>query len=88
MPKKNGNITRKKACSILSDVIDNHLTFDLAFSKHTKGYNTSQISSTDKAFIYLLCSSVLRYLTQIDYVINFLLTKPIKKLPSNPKMGS
>ena len=30
MPKKNGNITRKKACSILSDVIDNHLTFDVA----------------------------------------------------------
>ncbi len=87
MPKKNGNITRKKACSILSDVIDNRLTFDEAFNKHTKGYDTSQISNTDKAFIYLLCSSVFRYLTQIDHVINFLLTKPIKKLPNNPKMA-
>ena len=87
MKKKSGNIARKKVALILKDVIEDFISFDEAFQKATKNLNSMKISNKDKAFIYLLSSSVLRYLTQIDSTIDHLLKEPIKKLPSNPKMA-
>ena len=87
MKKKPGNISRKKVALILKDVIEDFISFDDAFQKATKNQNSMKLSNKDKAFIYLLSSSVLRYLTQIDSTIDHLLKEPIKKLPSNPKMA-
>ena len=87
MKKKPGNISRKKLALILKDVIEDFISFDDAFQKATKNQNSMKLSNKDKAFIYLLSSSVLRYLTQIDSTIDHLLKEPIKKLPSNPKMA-
>ncbi len=87
MKKKSGNIARKKVVLILKDVIEDLISFDDAFQKATKNQKSIKLSNKDKAFIYLLSSSVLRYLTQIDSTIDNLLKEPIKKLPSNPKMA-
>ena len=87
MKKKPGNISRKKVALILKDVIEDFISFDDAFQKATKNQNSMKLSNKDKAFIYLLSSSVLRYLTQIDSTIDHLLKESIKKLPSNPKMA-
>ena len=87
MKKKSGNIARKKVALILKDVIEDFVSFDDAFQKATKNQNSMKLSNKDKAFIYLLSSSVLRYLTQIDSTIDHLLKESIKKLPSNPKMA-
>lgn len=87
MKKKLGHMARKKVTLILKDVIEGFISFDDAFQKATKNQNSMKLSNKDKAFIYLLSSSVLRYLTQIDSTIDHLLKEPIKKLPSNPKMA-
>ena len=87
MKKKPGNISRKKVALILKDVIEDFISFDDAFQKATKNQNSMKLSNKDRAFIYLLSASVLRYLTQIDSTIDHLLKEPIKKLPSNPKMA-
>ena len=83
MKKKSGNIARKKVSLILKDVIEDFIPFDDAFQKVMKNQNSIKISNKDKAFIYLLSSSVLRYLTQIDSTIDSLLKKPIKKPKKN-----
>ena len=87
MKKKSGNIARKKVSLILKDVIEDFIPFDNAFQKAMKNQKSIKLSNKDKAFIYLLSSSVLRYLTQIDSTIDNLLKEPIKKLPNNPKMA-
>ena len=87
MKKKSGNIARKKVSLILKDVIEDFIPFDDAFQKAMKNQKSIKLSNKDKAFIYLLSSSVLRYLTQIDSTIDNLLKEPIKKLPNNPKMA-
>ena len=87
MKKKSGNIARKKVSLILKDVIEDFIPFDDAFQKAMKNQKSIKLSNKDKAFIYLLSSSVLRYLTQIDSTIDSLLKEPIKKLPNNPKMA-
>jgi len=87
MKKKLGNIARKKVLLILNDVIEDFIPFDDAFQKATIDQKSFKLSNKDKAFIYLLSSSVLRYLTQIDSTLDCLLKEPIKKLPNNPKMA-
>ena len=87
MKKKLGHMARKKVTLILKDVIEGFISFDDAFQKATKNQNSMKLSNKDRAFIYLLSASVLRYLTQIDSTIDHLLKEPIKKLPSNPKMA-
>ena len=87
LKKKSGNIARKKVSLILKDVIEDFIPFDNAFQKAMKNQKSIKLSNKDKAFIYLLSSSVLRYLTQIDSTIDNLLKEPIKKLPNNPKMA-
>ena len=87
MKKKSGNATRKKVALILKDVLEDFVSFDEAFHKATKSQKSIKLSKKDKGFIYLLSSSVLRYLTQIDATIDCLLKEPIKKLPNNPKMA-
>ena len=84
---KSGNITRKKVVLILKNVIEESLTFDYAFSKALENQRSIKLQNKDKAFIYLLSSTVLRYLTQIDNTMDTLLKEPIRKLPSNPKMA-
>ena len=87
MKKKSGNTARKKVTQILKDVLEHFMSFDEAFQKATKSQKNTKLSKKDRAFIYLLSSSVLRYLTQIDSTIDCLLKKPIRKLPNNPKMA-
>ena len=87
MKKKSGNAARKKVVLILKDVLEDFVSFDEAFHKATKSQKSIKLSKKDKGFIYLLSSSVLRYLTQIDATIDCLLKEPIKKLPNNPKMA-
>tara|TARA_B100001113_G_C21078992_1_gene609018 strand:- start:28 stop:1317 length:1290 start_codon:yes stop_codon:yes gene_type:complete len=87
MKIKSGKLTRKITILILNEVLENGLPFDEAFIKSIKEKSPYKISDKDKAFIYLLSSSVLRYLTQIDSTIASLLKDPIKKLAINPKMA-
>ena len=86
MNNKLGVDSRKKSSKILTDVLDKSFSFEDAFQKSIN--NTKyKIRSEDKAFVYMLTSSVLRFLTQIDFTLDKLLKKSIKKLPDNPKMS-
>ena len=86
MNNKLGVDSRKKSSKILTDVLEKSFSFEDAFQKSIN--NTKyKIRSEDKAFVYMLTSSVLRFLTQIDFTLDRLLKKPIKKLPDNPKMS-
>jgi len=86
MNNKLGIESRKKSSMILTDVLDKAFSFEDAFQKSITN-TKSLIKSEDKAFVYMLTSSVLRFLTQIDFTLDKLLKKPIKKLPGNPKMA-
>ena len=86
MNNKLGVDSRKKSSKILTDVLEKSFSFEDAFQKSIN--NTKyKIRSEDKAFVYMLTSSVLRFLTQIDFTLDKLLKKSIKKLPDNPKMS-
>ena len=86
MNNKLGDDSRKKSSKILTDVLEKSFSFEDAFQKSIN--NTKyKIRSEDKAFVYMLTSSVLRFLTQIDFTLDKLLKKSIKKLPDNPKMS-
>ena len=86
MNNKLGVDSRKKSSKILTDVLEKSFSFEDAFQKSIN--NTKYIiRSEDKAFVYMLTSSVLRFLTQIDFTLDKLLKKSIKKLPDNPKMS-
>ena len=84
MKKKLGHMARKKVTLILQDVIEGFISFDDAFQKATKNQNSMKLSNKDRAFIYLLSASVLRYLTQIDSTIDHLLKEHITTLPHTP----
>jgi len=86
MNNKLGIESRKKSSMILTDVLDKAFSFEDAFQKSITN-TKSLIKFEDKAFVYMLTSSVLRFLTQIDFTLDKLLKKPIKKLPCNPKMA-
>ena len=80
MNNKLGVDSRKKSSKILTDVLEKSFSFEDAFQKSIN--NTKyKIRSEDKAFVYMLTSSVLRFLTQIDFTLDKLLKKSIKKLP-------
>ena len=86
MNNKLGVDSRNKSSKILTDVLEKSFSFEDAFQKSIN--NTKyKIRSEDKAFVYMLTSSVLRFLTQIDFTLDKLLKKSIKKLPDNPKMS-
>jgi 16S rRNA (cytosine967-C5)-methyltransferase len=80
MPDKSGVKSRKVITHILYEILDKSNSFENSFEKLAK-------DSEDKAFIYMLTSSILRYLTQIDFTLDKLLKKSIKKLPTKPKMA-
>ena len=66
MNNKLGVDSRKKSSKILTDVLEKSFSFEDAFQKSIN--NTKyKIRSEDKAFVYMLTSSVLRFLTQIDF---------------------
>ena len=86
MNNKLGDDSRKKSSKILTDVLEKSFSFEDAFQKSIN--NTKyKIRSEDKAFVYMLTSSVLLFLTQIYFTLDKLLKKSIKKLPDNPKMS-
>ena len=80
MPDRSGVQSRKIIINILYEILDKSNSFESSFEKLAK-------DSDDKAFIYMLTSSILRYLTQIDFTLDKLLKKSIKKLPTKPKMA-
>ena len=80
MSDRSGIKSRKVITNILYEILDKSNSFESSFEKLAK-------DSDDKAFIYMLTSSILRYLTQIDFTLDKLLKKSIKKLPTQPKMA-
>jgi 16S rRNA (cytosine967-C5)-methyltransferase len=82
-----GLAARKIAIEILLEVLERFIPLDDVFSKFLKkGTHLSKMKIEDRSFCRLLVSSTLRNLTEIDYILNKFLTKPLAKSPTKTQM--
>lgn len=78
---------RSIAIKILIEVLEQSIPLDDALNKSLKtGSPLSKMQKEDRSFCRVLISSTLRNLSEIDYILNKFLTKPLSKSPPRIQM--